>query len=129
MYNNYLFFLIGMLKWADEKSETVEWDVHFIALQTYGHEEGTCNIPQKDGYQCRLPEGTVTQNGSLDYSSNLGSWLNWQRQWQKKGTLSKDRLSKLQRLVDAGIIFLRCLLKYVIISYCIYVNRIIELGQ
>ena len=68
------------------------WNNHYHALIQYGQERGgDCNVPQHD--ECTLADGTVVR---------LGIWLNRQRRSKAIGKLRKDRLDKLQQLVNEG---------------------------
>eukprot|EP01035_Chromulina_nebulosa_P019798 gene19798-25740_t len=82
--------LIGDTFAEDEK----KWNYNFDALVSYGKEHGHCNVPHN--YNVKLPNGSI---------SKLGVWLSTQRHLQKKeGKLRADRASKLQELVDQGLL-------------------------
>ena len=80
---------------------TIEWDIHYAALLTYYNKYGTCKVPFKEDYACKL-EG-LGENGSVyEYVGKLGRWLGTQRQAKKGHKLKPERRAKLQKLVDEG---------------------------
>jgi hypothetical protein len=83
----------------------IMWPRHFAALMHFYSARGHCNIPTREKYSCVL-EGLGPDGGALEYSGNLGSWVDYQRRC-KKGTaggcrLTPDREAMLQALVDEG---------------------------
>lgn len=75
-----------------DRQDEVTWEMKFEALQSYGREHGTCNVPQ--GFQCVMCDGILV---------NLGKWLCTQRVDYKKNSLKSNRLAQLQRLSDEGM--------------------------
>jgi len=74
-----------------------KWNDMFNHLVEYGerHSNGNCNLPAS--YILTLPDNSEIK---------LGKWLSNQRSQYREGSLSQDRLDKLQGLVDQGKIFL-----------------------
>ena len=83
----------------------LEWNTSYTALLEYYKENGTCNVPQHNKYECDL-EGLGENGGVYHYIGNLGAWLKNQR-GAKKGQNNKkitpEREALLQKLVDEGI--------------------------
>ena len=99
-----------------------DWEIHYMALLDFCRIHGTCNVPQKEEYECELP-GMGQGGEPYKYKGKLGQWLRSQRQLKraldenegnprKKGersekgfilqTIAPEREAKLQRLVDQG---------------------------
>jgi hypothetical protein len=106
--------LTGMLLWdASEQRASVlrsdksdiSWPRNYAALIHYGEVHGTCNIPQRESYECILPG--MGENGSdFHFKANLGAWLNNQRKKRKalgNNKLNPNREALMQSLVDQGI--------------------------
>ena len=69
------------------------WHENYDAMICYGKVYGSCNVFQH--CQCQLPDGRIMK---------LGTWLNRQRTGKVKNILTKERLHKLQLLVDANML-------------------------
>jgi hypothetical protein len=70
----------GYFQWPQkEDSEDVLWQNRYEALLHYGEEHGNCNL--NENYTCIVDGANV----------RLGTWLNFQRQEKKAGTLRADR--------------------------------------
>eukprot|EP00607_Mallomonas_marina_P009999 CAMPEP_0182422856 /NCGR_PEP_ID=MMETSP1167-20130531/8677_1 /TAXON_ID=2988 /ORGANISM="Mallomonas Sp, Strain CCMP3275" /LENGTH=435 /DNA_ID=CAMNT_0024601287 /DNA_START=62 /DNA_END=1365 /DNA_ORIENTATION=+ len=68
-----------------------EWDTRYDLLLEYGRIRGNYNATKS--VLCVMSDGTEVR---------LGKWLQRQRQAKKKNSLRKDRLLRLQSLVDTG---------------------------
>lgn len=83
----------GKLKWMFGLECEVRWNMHFDALLQVAatRRNGDCNVPR-----------TEKVMGPDDTPLRLGVWLNKQRENFLTRKLRKDRLAKLQVLVDEG---------------------------
>lgn len=102
-----------------------DWDIHYLALIEYSKVHGTCNVPQKDEFECDIA-GMGEDGQPFKYKGRLGQWVRSQRQLKRAldapaseskrkprksedpdkpiliQTLSPEREAKLQLLVDQG---------------------------
>ena len=69
---------------AGGRKNSSKWDRTFDLLVQYEEREGHCNVPQRH----------------VEDGSNLGTWLNTQKQLFRQGHLDKERC---QRLEDLGV--------------------------
>ena len=79
--------LIGMV-WTIKLTHDEQWNKMYQLAKTYYESHRNLLIPQ----------GFKTTNG-IDYDEkglSLGTWINYQRQIFKKGTLPQDRIEKLE---------------------------------
>eukprot|EP01041_Mallomonas_annulata_P005558 gene5558-11188_t len=71
------------------------WNQHYNALLSYGESHnGDCNVPIS--FVWTLPNGTDIK---------LGNWLRNQFYYNRRKELRKDRMEKLQAMVDKGSLF------------------------
>ena len=108
---NMLVLKPGKLAWeletvADKRKRegVLDWPRHYAALQKYYEQYGTCNVTEKNIYQCELP-GMGDDGETYHYKSSLGCWLTNQRSAHKGiGThkISPEQEAQLQLLVDQG---------------------------
>ena len=109
--NVYAFICIGQLAWELEtvaekrkREGVLDWPRHFAALQQYYQQYGTCNVTEKNIYECELP-GMGDEGETYHYKSSLGCWLTNQRSAHKGiGThrITPEQEAQLQILVDQG---------------------------
>jgi len=86
----------GLLHWTILPKDSNKWNSIFNQLLEYGEKHnGDCNVPRS--YALTLPDSTEIK---------LGVWLATQRQQFKLGTLRRDRLCRLQELVDQNKLIL-----------------------
>eukprot|EP01041_Mallomonas_annulata_P005007 gene5007-10016_t len=79
----------GSLSWDPYEDS---WDLHFESLLSYGESHnGDCNVPQSAVW--------ISSDNKKRY---IGLWLLSQRQYKKKNSLKRDRMERLQSLVDQG---------------------------
>ena len=100
------------------------WARHFAALEEYGKQYDTCNIPQKDTFKCDLIN-MAPGGGIYHYDGALGKWLDNQRRKAHQGQMHKEREAKLQGLADQGMLMfmLRLCLYLVLLRYiCVCLN-------
>lgn len=86
----------GKFKWPETtviRSKEQRWNLAYDALVQYGHEYGHCNVPR--AYECVLKDGYVLK---------LGLWLHSQRDFFRNNRLKQDRLDRLNRLVERGML-------------------------
>ena len=79
------------LLWDFDEERSNKWNQMFKLLKEWGKDPDGgngehCNVPQRKCYKHK----------------RLGGWLNHQRQKKKSSTLTAERLTKLQELVDEG---------------------------
>jgi ribosomal protein L7Ae-like RNA K-turn-binding protein len=84
----------GFVNLPDERRQRLSglgfvWDTHeaaweegFSYLKAYKEREGHCQVPYKH----------------VENSFRLGGWVDTQRQWQRKGRMSQERLQRLNEL-------------------------------
>jgi hypothetical protein len=90
---------------GNKKLAVSDWNRHYSALVDYGRQNGHCNVPQCQSYECTLP-GMGDDGGDYHYKGRLGIWLCTQRQSKKgmRSALAPEREELLQELVDQGIL-------------------------
>ena len=97
--------------------DDANWNLKYVQLLEYGKKHGDYNIPTR----CTFVPGETSDNEaegsdegeeSEEHSApsgevasiRLGKWLERQRHGMRTNTLKADRLEKLQKLVDEGLL-------------------------
>ena len=68
---------------AKSSAHDIKWQATFERLVAYKEEHGDCNVPQ-----------SYNDGGK----PHLGNWVNKQREFYKKGSLSQDRIDQLESI-------------------------------
>lgn len=100
----------GQLVWNSSEGHSralldTVWPRHYAALLEYFKLHGTCNVPQKERFECVLP-GVGENAAPVQYNGQLGRWLANQRRYKRveseRHRLHPEREAMLQKLVDEG---------------------------
>lgn len=97
--------------------DDANWNLKYVQLLEYGKKHGDYNIPTRRTFvpgetSDNEAEGSDEGEESEEHSAppgevasiRLGKWLERQRHGMRTNTLKKERLEKLQKLVDEGLL-------------------------